>query len=155
MKKTWWKVPLYCIAASWVCFQLTVHVFGRWALATLPDGTITADRTRELILHAALFAAVVLIGGLLFFRKMSRREIFQSASVLVVLNVVLGIFTYLTQRIFTSFTMLWSILTEWDSIFALLLFQLGVNEWVNAAILWLLPPYIFVLFGRRCASEEQ
>ena len=103
MKKSWWKVPLYCIVASWICFQLEVRLLGRWAIITLPDGTITSDNTRWMIMSAFVFLAVVSIGGFLFFRKMTHKEIFCSASVLVALNIVLGIFTYATQHTFAFF----------------------------------------------------
>lgn len=149
MKQSWWKVPLYCIAASWICFQLEVRLLGRWAIVTLPDGSISSDNTRWMVMSAALFLAVVCIGGFVFFRRMTRKEIFCSACVLVVLNVVFGLFTYKMQRVFPSFTIFWSELTEWDSIVSQLLFQLDLNEWLSAAIAWLLPPYIFVLFGTR------
>ncbi|MGI5962587.1 MAG: hypothetical protein ACOX7N_02580 [Lawsonibacter sp.] len=149
MRKSWWKVPIYCIIASWICFQLEVRLFGKWAIVTLPDGTITSDNTRWMIMSAILFLAIVCIGGFFFFRKMTRKEIFYSASVLVVLNVVLGIFTYMTQRTFTYFTMLWSELSEWDGVFSQILFQLGLNEWLSAAIIWVLPPYVFLLFGKK------
>lgn len=149
MFRSWWKVPLYCIAASWVCFQLEVRLLGRWALVTLPDGSISSDNARWMIMSALLFLAVVCIGGFLFFRKMTRKELFGSASVMVVLNIVLGIFIYLTQHTFTAFALLWSEFTEWDSIFSQILFQLGVNEWLSAVMVWVLPPYIYLLFGKK------
>lgn len=149
MKKSWWKVPLYCMAASWICFQLEVRLLGRWAIVTLPDGSMSSDPTRRMILSAVLFLAVVCIGGFLFFRKMTRKEIFYSASVLVALNVLLGIFTYATQYTFTAFTVFWAELTEWDSICSRILFQLGLNEWLSAVITWVLPPYIYLLFGKK------
>ena len=152
--KSWWKVPLYCVAASWICYQLEILVLGRWAIITLPDGTITSDSTRWMIMSALLFLAIVCIGGFLFFRKMTRKEIFRSASVLVVLNIALGIFTYITQRTLTSFSMLWMELTEWDSIFSQILLKLGLNEWVSAVITWVLPPYVFLLFGKKEAHTD-
>ena len=121
MKKSWWKVPLYCMVASWICFQLEIRFLGRWAIVTLPDGSISSDNTRWMLMSAALVA----------------------------LNIVLGIFTYLTQRIFTSFAMLWSELSEWASVFSQIAFQFGLNEWLSAAIVWILPPYIFLLFGKK------
>ena len=149
MKKSWWKVPLYCMVASWICFQLEIRFLGRWAIVTLPDGSISSDNTRWMLMSAGLFLAVVCIGGFFLFRKMTRKEIFLSSSALVALNIVLGIFTYLTQRIFTSFAMLWSALSEWASVFSQIAFQFGLNEWLSAAIVWILPPYIFLLFGKK------
>lgn len=146
--KSCWKVPLYCMAASWICYQVKIRI-GTWAIVTLPDGSVSFDNTRWAIMCAVLFLAVVCLGGLLFFHKMTRREIFISASVLVALNLVLGVFTYFTQRTFTSFCILWSELTEWDSVFTYIAMRFDLNEWVSAAITWGLPPYVFVLFGRK------
>ena len=148
MKESWWKVPLYCMVASWVCFQLEARFLGRWAIVTLPDGSISSDNTRWIIMCAVLFFAVVCIGGY-FFRKMTRKEIFFSSSILVALNVVLGVFTYLTQRIYKSLTILWSELSECTIVFSQNAFQLGLNEWLSAVIVWLLPPYVFLLFGKK------
>lgn len=153
MKKYWWKVPLYCIVASWIAFELEVRFLGRWALITLPDGTITSDNTRWMVMSAVVFLAVVLIGGFLFFRKMTRKEIFYSSSVLVVLNLVLGILTYLTQKTFPLLAMLWSELGEGDSVFSQIFVQLGLNEWLSAIMVWVLPPYIFVLFGKKTLTK--
>lgn len=153
MKKSWWRIPLYCMAASWICFQFEIDLLSRWTIVTLPDGSIESDPTRWMVMSALLFLAVVCIGGFLFFRKMTRKEIFFSASILAALNIVLGIFTYLTQRTFMSFTLLWSELTEWDRVFSQILFQLGLNEWLSAAIVWILPPYIFLIFGKRDAGN--
>lgn len=152
MKSSWYKVPLYCIVASWICFQLEIRVLLRWAIVTLPDGSVSYDNTRSMMISATVFAAVVCLGGLLFFRKMARKEIFCSACVLVALNIVLGLFTYKMQRVFPSFALLWSALTAWDSIFSEILLQLGAHEWLSAIITWVLPPYIFLLFGKKEAT---
>lgn len=149
MKKSWWKVSLYCIVASWICFQLKIYLLARLAIVTLPDGSMEMDDTRWLILSALLLLAVVCVGGFFFFRKMTRKEIFLSASILVALNVGLGIFTYLTQRTFLSFTLLWNQLTEWDRVLSEVLFRLGLHVWPCAALVWIFPPYIFLLFGKK------
>jgi len=150
MRRSWWKVPLYCNAASWICFQLEARFLGRWAIVTLPDGSISSDPTRWLIMSAILFAAVVCIGGLLFFRKMTRKEIFCSASVLAVCNIVFGLLAYQMQGMFALYL---AEFTEWDDFISSLLFQLTQNAWVTAIAAWILPPYIFVLFGKKAADE--
>lgn len=148
MKKSWWKVSLYCIAASWICFQLEIRLLGRWAIVTLPDGSVTSDRTRWMVMSAALFLVIVCIGGFCFFRKMTRREIFCSASVLVAFNIVFGLIAYKMQG-----TAAWYFaeFTEWTTFLSSLLFQVTQNTWISAVVCWILPPYLFVLFGRRSA----
>lgn len=149
MKRTWWSVPLYCMAASWICYRLEIFLLARWATVTLPDGAIAIDNTRSMILSAGMFLAVVGIGGLLFFRRMTRREIFCSATILAVMNVVLGIVTYQTQHTFPTVVLLWVELSEWDNVFSRILFQLGVHEWLSAFLTWIVPPYSFLLFGKK------
>lgn len=144
MKKSWWKVPLYCLAASWIRFQLTIRL-GRLVLVTLPDGSVSADETRWMLISGVLFALTIALGGLVFFRKMTRRELLRSAAVMAALNAVCGLTAYYIQGMFALY---WSELTEWDIFVAQLLFDLGLNQWVSAAVLWLLP-FVFVLFGRK------
>ena len=150
-KKSWWKVPLYCIVASWICFQLEVRFLGRWTIVTLPDGSISTDSTRWLILNIVLFIIVVTIGGFFFFRKMTHKELFFSASVLVVLNIVFGLIAYKMQGMFSLY---FAELTEWDNFISNLLVQVTQNVWISAVIDWILPPYIFVLFGRKASNES-
>jgi hypothetical protein len=149
MKKTWWKVPLYCMLASWICFQLEIRFLGQLAIITLPDGSISMDNTRWMILSGVLLLAVVLIGGLVFFRRMTRREIFFSASVMVALNIVLGLISYKQSMV----GFYWSELTEWNSIISEVLYRLNLHAWLIEVICWL-PPYIFVPFGRREQEEN-
>jgi len=145
MKKVWWKVPLYCAAAGWVSFQLLVRVLGKLAIVTLPDGTITSNNTVWMLLSGCVFAAAVLLGGFGFLRKMTRREIFLSATVMVILNAIMGI---LSQINASAYPMLWIYVSEWSSFVSQLLFRLKINEWISAVLVWA-APYIFVPFGRK------
>ena len=151
MKHSWWKVPAYCILAGWVCFQLMVRVLGRFALVTLPDGTITSDNTRWMLLSGLVFVAAVVVGGLVFFRRMTRRELLCSASVMVALNAVGGLIAYKTSSTFSFF---WMEIGEWSSFVSQLLFRMNVNEWVSAAITWAVP-LLFVLFGKKAVAKSE
>ena len=145
MKKVWWKVPLYCAAAGWISFQLMVHLLGKLAIVTLPDGTITSNNTIWMVLSGCVFVAVVLVGGFAFFRKMTRREIFLSATIMVALNAFMGILSQINVQ---AYPMFWLYVTEWSSFVSQLLFRLGLNEWISAIIVWAMP-YVFIPFGRK------
>ena len=93
----------------------------------------------------------IAIGGFFFFRKMTHKELFCSASVLVVLNIVFGLIAYKMQGMFSFY---FAELTEWDSLISSLLFQVTQNVWISAVINWILPPYIFVLFGKKASNES-
>ena len=145
MKKVWWKVPLYCAAAGWISFQLMVRLLGKLAIVTLPDGTITSNNTIWMVLSGCVFVAVVLVGGFAFFRKMTRREIFLSATIMVALNAFMGILSQINVQ---AYPMFWLYVTEWSSFVSQLLFRLGLNEWISAIIVWAMP-YVFIPFGRK------
>lgn len=147
MKRNWWKVPLYCLIASWICFQLEVRLLLRFAIVTLPDGSISSDSTRSLIVFALVFMAVLLIGGLAFFRKISRMELLVSALVMVVLNAVVTLIAYKVQGMFALY---WSEFTEWSIFIPQLLYKLGMEpDNLLAGVLSWLAPLLFVPFGKK------
>lgn len=146
MKKTWWKVPLYCIVASWVGFQLRIQFLGKWARETLPNGSITINDTRWMLGTAVLFLAVVFIGGFFLFRKMTRKEIFCSASVLAAFNLAAGLMSYKTQGMTTIY---FAMVTDWGRLVSDLVYQFTQNSWLTTAISWIFLPYIFIPFGKK------
>lgn len=157
-KNTLWRVPLYGIVAGIVSYYLVVYVLGRFMIVTLADGTVTIDDTRSLILYGAIFVAAVLIGGVFFFRKMTKLEIFLSATILVAIQMAI---TLLERIIFGGtgisgtagvvFMYLYRIST-WSSIVSQLVIRGSENLmdliWVGAFV-ENLAPYLFVLFGRK------
>ncbi len=145
MKKSFWKVPLYCMIASWICFQLEIRL-GRFAVITLPDGSVTADNTRWLIMTGILFIAIIAIGSIFFFRNMTRKEIFYSASVLVVINVIIS---YKIQGMLVFY---WAELSEWNIFVVQLLWQANINPLIISIVSWILP-YIFIIFGKKSIKE--
>lgn len=146
MKKTWWRVPAYCLASSWICFHLEVWCLLQLTIVTLPDGSISSDNTRALIIFGALFLAVLLIGGLVFFRKISRRELLVSALIMVLMNISLSLIAYKLQGMAALY---WAELTEWSVFIPQLFYRLGVDitnplpEFLRS-----LAPLLFVPFGK-------
>lgn len=150
-KNTFWKVPLYCIVAGILVYILCVYYLLQLAIVKHPDGVITTDNTRVLIIYGALFLGTLLIGGLVFFRGMTRKEIFFSASILVIYGVILifiqeafnlttGPVAFLMMILFRPF--------EWSSFVVQIFFRLSNNLWIGV-VLQVLAPYLFVLFGKK------
>lgn len=98
MRKSWWKVPLYCIIASWLCFQIETRFLARFTLKALPDGTITVNYTRWMIMSGMVFIIVLVVGGRTLFHNMTYKELFCSSSILVALNIILGLISYKRQE---------------------------------------------------------
>jgi len=150
-KKMLWKVPLFCILAGVIAFNAVVFLIGRFAIVTLPDGTITSNNTRVLIMYGAIFIVTLFVGGMVFFRNMTRKEILFSASIVVAFGLIL----YVTQWAFNLttgpsavFFMYASQIFEWSSVIPQLLYRVNENLWLGAFI-GSLAPYLFIPFGKK------
>lgn len=150
-KEILWKVPLYCILAGVISFNTVVYLIGRFMIVTLPDGTITSDSTRMLIGYGAIFIVTIIVGGMVFFRNMTRKEIFFSASIVVAIGLIMNSLQWafnLTTGTVAVFFMYASQIFEWSSIVPLLLYRVDENLWLGAFI-GSLTPYLFILFGKK------
>lgn len=150
-KKILWKVPLFCIIAGVIAFNAVVYLIGRFMIVTLPDGTITADSTRMLIGYGVIFIVTVIVGGMVFFKNMTRKEIFFSASIVVAIGLLMNAIQLafnLTTGTVAVFFMYASRIFEWSIIVPLLLYRVNENLWIGAFI-GSLTPYLFILFGKK------
>lgn len=150
-KKIFWKVPLFCIVASMIAFNAVVFLIGRFTIVTLPDGTITSDNTRVLLVYGAIFIVTLIVGGMVFFRNMTRKEIFFSASIIVAISLIMDLTQWafnLTTGPGAVFFMYASQIFEWSSIVPQLLYRVNENLWFGAFI-GSLTPYLFIPFGKR------
>ena len=150
LKKSWWKVLAYCVVASLISFRLKVRIGPHFAINRLPDGTVSVDNTRWMIMSVCIFLVLLIVGGLLFFRRMKKKEVFYSASVMVAVNAIGSLISYFTQRtsIGASFGVYFSELTDWSGAVSAVLYNVGLNQWLVAVFAWSVP-YLFVLFGKK------
>lgn len=155
-KNDLWKVPLYCMIAGIVSFYLIVYVFGRFTIVTLPDGTITSDNTRILIVYGGVFVATVLVGGMFFLRKMTRKEIFFSATIIVVFQMIISLIQWIlggtTGQLGVTFMYL-SRIYEWCGGISQLILTMTGNLWLGIFIQNLMP-YLFIAFGQRSINND-
>ena len=150
--RTLWKVPVYCVVASWISFYLTVYLGGFFfTVKTVgADGItqVSADPIRSAIFNMALFLIVLLIGGLWAFRSMSKAEIAVSSA------IASGIFLLivLAQLYIPSFPISLSIrlayIQNWTGTVSSFLLKLTDNLTVSV-ILSSFSPMLFILFGRK------
>ena len=150
--QTLWKVPVYCAAASWISFYLTVYLGGFFfTVKTVgADGItqVSADPIRSAIFNAVLFLIVLLVGGLWAFRSMSKVEIAVSSA------IASGIFLLivLAQLYIPSFPISLSIrlayIQNWTGTVSSFLLKLTDNLTVSV-ILSSFSPMLFILFGRK------
>lgn len=149
-KNTFWTVPLYCIAAGLVAFFLIVFGVGRFAVVTGPDGSVSSDEGRVLLIYGLVMAATLIIGGPQFFVKLTRKEIFISASVTVAVDLIL----LLVQELFHPTGSMAAtlgylgLISEWSTFVPLLLSRV-TDSYLLCSIVGALAPYLFVLFGKK------
>lgn len=151
IQKILWKVPAFCMIAGVIAFYAVVYLFGRFTIVTLPDGTITSDSTRALIMYGAIFIVSLFIGGKVFFRNMTRKEIFFSASILVAIGFIMNFIQWAFQLTTGSgaiFFMYTSQMFEWSSFVTQLLLRFIKNIWI-VTLLSNFTPYFFILFGKK------
>ena len=150
--RTLWKVPIYCVVASWISFYLTVYLGGFFfTVKTVgADGVtqVSADPIRSAIFNMALFLIVLLIGGLWAFRSMSNAEIAVSSAITSGIYLLIA----LAQLYIPSFPISLSIrlayIQNWISIVSSLILKLTDNLTVSV-ILSSFSPMLFILFGRK------
>ncbi len=150
-KSTLYRVPLFCILSGIIAYHAAIFFMTHFAVVKLPDGTVSIDDTRVFIIYSALFAATLFIGGRIFFRSMTRKEIFLSASIIVALGLFIDFIQWafhLTSGPGAVFFMYTSQIFEWSSIVPQLLYKLTHNPWLGS-ILGSLTPYLFLLFGKK------
>jgi membrane-associated HD superfamily phosphohydrolase len=145
-----WKVPLYCFISGIIDFHLSVKMLS-WTLIRLPAGSVTSDNTKAIIVYGIIFMVSLLIGGFVFFRKMTKRELFYSTSVLVIYGILLA----LVQKMFhitSGFAVMWMLYLwrpfEMFTFILQLLLNLGINTWV-VIFVEIFTPYLFILFGKK------
>ncbi len=149
-KKILWKVPLFCIAAGMAAFNVVVFLIGQFTIVTLPDGTITSDGTRVLIVYGVIFIVTLIVGGMVF-RNMTRKEIFFSASIIVAIGLIIDLIQWafnLTTGPGAVFFIYASQIFEWSSIVSQLLYRVSENIWFGA-FFGSLTPYLFIPFGKK------
>lgn len=145
-----WTVPAFCIVAGIIAFNLYVRLFGRFTLLTLPDGSITADNGKVLLIHGIILVVSILVGGLCF-RGMTRKEIFLSGTILVLFRLLLIAVRWFMGSAAGSlgFAFIYlSILSEWSHVISGLIFSISGSLW-QGALVEAFAPYLFILFGKK------
>ena len=150
-KKNLWKVPVFCIVAGNLMLYISFYALTYFAIERLPDGTVSILRTREWIIYWLEYLLPLLFGGLVCFRGMTRREIFCSASVVVIYGVV----TLVIQGVFqltTGMAGIWMLYLfrpfQWCTVVAQTVSGIFPSPWPGG-VAQVLSVYAFVLFGKK------
>ena len=147
---TLWRVPVFCIIASWLSYYITIYGGFLYVVRTTgADGAVevSVDPLRSTIFQGVLFLAILLLGGLWAFRSMTKLEIAASAALIsAVYLVVLLLQLYLPG--FPPALSVWlAPFQNWKGILSSLLLRF-MNLHLALAVS-AFAPFLFVPFGRR------
>ena len=159
-KRPIWRVPLVLAALGLLCRILTLILGIAWGRIQIaqgpgPDGayTLTTGYLSEIM--AVVSFLLFWLAGWRFVRGLTRREVFRSASVMVLVHAALLAAEQVSQRMLGAYSMLvyrlWAVTegTAWvDRIFLRLFRAAG-----SSSILWVVPgilaPYFYLVFGKK------
>lgn len=152
---TLWRVPVFCLAASWVTFQLTIRMGWFYVVKTTgPDGIINAsiDPVRSTIWHVAMFLLVLLLGGLWAFRSMTKAEIAVSSAIIAAFYLTVTILQLVLPSFPVSISIMLAEFFDWTSSISSLLYQ-ATRQLELSTILACFAPFLFVPFGKKFIQQ--
>ena len=148
--RTLWRVPVFCIIASWLSYYITIYGGFLYVVRTTgADGAVevSVDPLRSTLFQGVLFLAILLLGGLWAFRSMTKLEIAASAALISAVYLVV----ILLQLYLPGFPLALSVwlapFQNWKGILSSLLLRFMNFHLALAASAF--APFLFVPFGRR------
>ena len=150
--QTLWKVPVFCMVASWISFYLTVYIGGFFFTVKTVDADgvtqVSADPVRSAIFHTALFLIVLLVGGLWVFRSMSKAEVTVSAGIASGIYLLIVLAQLYISNFPLSMSVTRAYIQNWTGTLSSFLLKLTDNLALSV-ILSSFAPLLFIPFGRK------
>ena len=147
---TLWRVPVFCIIASWLSYYITIYGgFLYMVRTTGADGAVevSVDPLRSTIFQGVLFLAILLLGGLWAFRSMTKLEIAASAALISALYLVVILLQLYLPGFPPALSVWLAPFQNWKGILSSLLLRFMNFHLALAASAF--APFLFVPFGRR------
>lgn len=152
--KNLWKVPVLCLAGSWVGFYLSVYMQRFFFLVKtvgengIPE--ISVDPVRSSIFSWVLFFLILVAGGLFLLRGMTKKEIALSAAIISGVYLILTVVQINFQLYFGNINgnALLSIFQTWPNTLTKILCQITGNATILFTFLCCFSPFLFVFFGK-------
>ena len=147
---TLWRVPVFCIIASWISYYITIYGGFFYVVRTTgADGAVevSVDPLRSTIFQGVLFLAILLLGGLWAFRSMTKLEIAASAALISALYLVVILLQLYLPGFPPALSVWLAPFQNWKGILSSLLLRFMNFHLALAASAF--APFLFVPFGRR------
>ncbi|MDD3347079.1 hypothetical protein [Oscillibacter sp.] len=154
---TLWRVPVFCIAASWISFYLTVYLGGFFfTVQTIgADGVteVSVDPLRSAIFNGGLFLIVLLLGGLWAFREMTKAEIAVSAAMISAVYLSATFLQLYFPNFPVSLSVELAVLQNWTGTLGSFLLKI-TDQFAFSVLSGNLAPFLFVPFGRKAGPSS-
>ena len=147
---TLWRVPVFCIIASWLSYYITIYGGFLYVVRTTgADGAVevSVDPLRSTLFQGVLFLAILLLGGLWAFRSMTKLEIAASAALISALYLVVLLLQLYLPGFPPALSVWLAPFQNWKGILSSLLLRFMNFHLALAASAF--APFLFVPFGRR------
>lgn len=148
--RTLWRVPVFCIIASWLSYYITIYGGFFYVVRTTgADGAVevSVDPLRSTLFQGVLFLAILLLGGLWAFRSMTKLEIAASAALISALYLVVILLQLYLPGFPPALSVWLAPFQNWKGILSSLLLRFMNFHLALAASAF--APFLFVPFGRR------
>lgn len=147
---TLWRVPVFCIIASWLSYYITIYGGFFYVVRTTgADGAVevSVDPLRSTLFQGVLFLAILLLGGLWAFRSMTKLEIAASAALISAVYLVVILLQLYLPGFPPALSVWLAPFQNWKGILSSLLLRFMNFHLALAASAF--APFLFVPFGRR------
>ena len=147
---TLWRVPVFCIIASWLSYYITIYGGFFYVVRTTgADGAVevSVDPLRSTLFQGVLFLAILLLGGLWAFRSMTKLEIAASAALISALYLLVLLLQLYLPGFPPALSVWLAPFQNWKGILSSLLLRFMNFHLALAASAF--APFLFVPFGRR------
>ena len=142
-KETLWYVPVFCFFAGIISSRILIWEIRLFASENLGNNGIYVYTSRSLIFYG-INLILILIAGFFIFRKIPRKDLFFSALLMAVIQLIFLLIQITSGELIN---IIFYYLSNWCTFFSELAHEKFGNQLIGNVVQCFMP-FIFVLFGK-------
>ena len=142
-KETLWYVPVFCFFAGIISSRILIWEIRLFASENLGNNGIYVYTSRFLIFYG-INLILILIAGFFIFRKIPRKDLFFSALLMAVIQLIFLLIQITSGELIN---IIFYYLSHWCTFFSELAHEKFGNQLIGNVVQCFMP-FIFVLFGK-------
>ena len=142
-KETLWYVPVFCFFAGIISSRILIWEIRLFASENLGNNGIYVYTSRFLIFYG-INLILILIAGFFIFRKIPRKDLFFSALLMAVIQIIFLLIQITSGELIN---IIFYYLSNWCTVFSELAHEKFGNQLIGNVVQCFMP-FIFVLFGK-------